>query len=55
MKKLTMLFLSVIIFAVFFIISKDLGEYSSKPGGAGEIWWTQVPVIESTYQEVTTK
>ena len=55
MKKLTMLFLSVIIFAVVLIISKDIGEYSNKPGGAGEIWWTQVPAIEATYQEVTTK
>ncbi|WP_163193089.1 hypothetical protein [Clostridium thermarum] len=53
MKKLTTMFIAALLIAAIYVITKDLGDHNSKPGGAGEIWWTQVPEIEAFYQNIS--
>jgi hypothetical protein len=52
MKKINIIFMTIILIAAFYVMLKDLGDYSTKPAGAGEIWWTQVPQIDKFYQNL---
>lgn len=51
MKKLRAILITIFLGIAFFVILKDLGDYNNKPGGAGEIWWTQVPQIDELYRK----
>jgi hypothetical protein len=55
MKKIGIVFISLIILVAGYIVTQDVGDFESKPGGAGEIWWTQVPVIEEVYTNINNK
>lgn len=52
MKKLRAILITIVLIIVFIVMLKDLGDHKNKPGGAGEIWWTQVPQIDETYQKL---
>ncbi|NLZ49907.1 MAG: hypothetical protein GX895_14210 [Clostridiales bacterium] len=52
MKRIRVILIAIILIVFFIVMVNDLGDHTNKPGGAGEIWWTQVPQIDETYRKL---
>ncbi len=55
LKIVNLIVFVAIVFVAISIISSDVGNYSDKLGGAGDIWWADVPAVEESYQHITGK
>jgi hypothetical protein len=51
-ERLVTLFLIVAVIVAGWMFLSDLGHSKDRPAGAGDIWWTQVPLIEEVYQSI---
>lgn len=51
-KKFQLIFITILLGAVFYIVASDLGSSSLHSSGAGDIWWTDAQEIEDSYQSL---